>query len=129
MISFLYHLPRISYSIKYDTFTWNFSAKCSLSAGSSWVFADHLHNVNAIKNTLWVVILRKGPQKSCLAPLLSVSQWVYSEWVNQVETDCRFKKLLHGEAGDFPLKLILNEHQLKETMVTQENRLNCVTQR
>lgn len=45
------------------------------------------------------------------------------------EGGCRFKKLLHGEAGDFPLKLILNAHQLVETMVSQTNRLNCVSQR
>lgn len=45
------------------------------------------------------------------------------------EGGCRFKTLLHGEAGDFPLKLILNAHQLVETMVSQTNWLNCLTQR
>lgn len=50
------------------------------------------------------------------------------------EGGCRFKKLLHGEAGDFPLKLILNAHQLvekkkKKQWLSQTNRSNCVTRR
>lgn len=52
----------------------------------------------------------------------------YESRVGRTEGGCRFKKLMHGDSGDFPLKLILNAHQLVETMVSQKNRFPHFTQ-
>lgn len=82
---------------------------------------------------LSIIIVERCEHKSrckCLEDILRVifhygsydhdREAVRESGEGRTECGCRFKKLLHGEAGDFPLKLILNAHQLIETMVSQK---------